>query len=203
MEIYPYRTLVLYLAFFAAGWIWSFFLLLWRLCLENEGQKLLRVPAGCPPVISSRFWQRARERRAKRTTRGFVLTFFSDLLFCLLLAVTAILLFFYLDDGRIRPGPIVLMLSGGLLYRLTLYKVIMPWLSYLLLWGKAVVGYALAFVCFPFWRLVLMTKNIIGKLIRKGKAYQKEKRNYRFDVKERKFLTEKSDRGFLEEKVFR
>ncbi len=59
----------------------------------------------------------------KRTERALIIA--EDILFCLICALTEVLLFYHLNDGLIRVYGLILSLLGLILYRLTLGRLVL------------------------------------------------------------------------------
>jgi len=79
-----------------------------------------------------------------------VIVFFEDLFFCLFAGVALILLFYAVNNGKIRVLAFVSCGAGFLAYRVTLGRVVMLFSQVIAFAVECVVRYALFFLSYPF-----------------------------------------------------
>ena len=93
-----------------------------------------------------------------------VAVFLGDLLFCLIAAVSVILLCYGMNDGGVRLLALFCCGAGFVLYRMTLCRVMLP----LLEWGafafSCVVRYGCFFLAYPIRRLGQACRRILHRL---------------------------------------
>lgn len=92
--------------------------------------------------------------RIKHLVTGVKL-FFEDVLFCVLFAVTAILLLYYTNDGQLRLSAISCMLIGFGVYFATMGRITKPLFMLVFLLLRAVICWTTALVIYPLrvvWR---------------------------------------------------
>jgi uncharacterized membrane protein YedE/YeeE len=89
-----------------------------------------------------------RKRRRESRCLG-VVTFFEDLLFCILAGVALILLFYVQNNGKVRFPVFFCAAAGFLLYRATLGRLVMPFLEAIAFGIEVAVRYFWLCVSWP------------------------------------------------------
>jgi hypothetical protein len=123
---------------------------------ESPRVALICGKLALPQVLRPHIYVKIKQPsvRIKRLARGIRL-FFEDVLFCVLFAVTAILLLYYTNDGQLRLSAIACMLIGFGVYFATLGRItkLLFMLVFVLL--RAVLCWTTALLIYPLrvlWR---------------------------------------------------
>ena len=160
MEIYPTRQLALFLSAFLTGALSS--LLLWlfaaiRVLLGAYTPRadMSALYARPLPLLSRPL--RMGEKHARRAW-SVLLTVCSDVLFCLILAICATLLFYEYNDGVLRPFALVLLFFGLVLGRFATARVGDVAIAYLAFALAVTRTYLVALLLLP-WRGVMVLTN--------------------------------------------
>lgn len=125
-----------------------------------------------------------RKRRKESHALG-VVVFLEDLIFCLLVGVSLILLFYAANNGKIRFSALLVSGAGFLLYRGTLGRLMMVFSEVIAFCVETAVRYAVFFLLYPIRKLFgWIRKKTIAVGIRTKRVYQKQTRR-RFTEKER------------------
>ena len=88
-------------------------------------------------------------KRRRSRLLGIVI-FLEDLLFCLLVGVVMILLFYSANHGRIRLPAFLLAAVGFLLYRASIGRAVMAFSEVIAFFLEVFIRYVLFFACYPF-----------------------------------------------------
>ena len=97
------------------------------------------------------------KRRRMRRSLG-VVVFFEDLFFSLSAGISVILLFYLVNQGRVRPPVILAVGAGFLLYRVTLGRLVMTASELIAFVIGTAVRYLIFFVLYPFRVLIKWCK---------------------------------------------
>ena len=125
-----------------------------------------------------------RKRRGESRALGTVV-FVEDLVFCLVVGIAMILLFYGANNGRIRMLAFVSAGAGFLLYRATLGRLMMLFSEIIAFCMETAVRYALFFLLYPIKRtLKFIKKRCTATKLRARNAKQKRNRR-RFTERER------------------
>ncbi len=121
----------------------------------------------------------------KKAVRGFCIafTFVSDIVFCIVFALTAILLTYNISGGVFRGGVYLLMLAGLIIYRATLGRLIFRLDQIAAKFVSKTAALLFKLVLFPFRIIFLLFNKIytltIGKILCKIKSRIKKRRKKR------------------------
>jgi hypothetical protein len=123
---------------------------------ESPRVALICGKLALPQVLRPHIYVKIKQPsvRIKRLARGIRL-FFEDVLFCVLFAVTAILLLYYTNDGQLRLSAIACMLIGLGVYFATLGRITKPLFMLLFVLLCAVLCWTTALLIYPLrvlWR---------------------------------------------------
>ncbi len=170
MEIYPTRQLALFAASFCIGALGC--LLLWLLAAFR-----VLLGAYVPQADMSALYARplpllARPVRvSNRHARGawrVALTVCCDVVFCLVLALCAILLFYEYNDGVVRPFALVLLLLGLALGRLCTARVGERAIAYLAFSLAVARAYLVALLLLPCRGMAALLNLLVVRPIRRA-----------------------------------
>lgn len=140
-----------------------------------------------------------RNRRGESHALGTVV-FIEDLIFCLVVGVAMILLFYGANSGRIRMLAFVAAGAGFLFYRATAGRLMMVFSEVIAFCVETAVRYALFFLLYPIkFTLKFLKKRCVATKLRAKNASQKRNRR-RFTEKERE-RSQKNACGMIPENV--
>lgn len=109
-----------------------------------------------------------KQPRSRKRLKAVIL-FFGDFWFCVIASVMLILLFYWLNHGKVRLMTFVLAGSGFYLYRITIGKVIMLCSETIAFVLQTVVRYVCFFLLFPFKWVAGKTYRLIKSLVKRQK----------------------------------
>lgn len=118
-------------------------------------------------------------RAAKKRRKHRFFVFCKDLFFCLFAGLCTILLFYEYNNGKIRFAALLAMLIGGLLYAITLRRLVRPMMQACRFWLVAAMRYAVFFALWPGKKLISLIWRQIKKIYQKNKnarLYRKRKK---------------------------
>ncbi len=101
-----------------------------------------------------------------------IIMFCKDFMFCLFSGICVILLFYEYNHGKIRFPALLTMLLGGVLYTLTLRRVVRPLVQYCRFWLRTLIRYLLFFAIWPLRKLFSIITACIKAILKKQKAYR-------------------------------
>ena len=105
-----------------------------------------------------------RIRRRKESRVLGIVIFLEDLLFCLLVGVTMIILFYGANHGKIRFPSFFLAAGGFLLYRVTLGRLVMTFSEVIAFFTEVFIRYVLFFAGYPVRLLYRWGKRLADRL---------------------------------------
>lgn len=177
MQLSQQTLLGLFCASFIAGLLlalFSDFLYAMRLWLMPLGAHYT------VPAIQKRLAKRNKKRSYKKAGRGSSMTtFLSDVLLCIVGAITLILILYRFDNGAFRAEAPICMAVGFYLCHRTVSKSIRIILEWFLFAIETV-----------FYALLMPFRHLLAWMVRIQKKNQQKRRSIRF-AKERKTYTQK------------
>lgn len=129
-----------------------------------------------------------KKERGENRALGIVL-FLEDLLFGLGSGIALILLFYELDNGKLRFPAILCCGAGFLIYRFTLGRPIMLAFEFVAYFLETAVRYAVFFVSCPFVWAARRIKRCIGRLCRGARERYERSRRVRYTACQQKRIT--------------
>ena len=111
---------------------------------------------------------RPKPRSPRKRNAASVFLFLGDFLFCILAAVSLILLFYECNNGIIRPLAVLCSAVGFFLYRATLGKIVMLFSEVIVFAVRYAVGKLIFWVLFP-------TRNIVAQKREHGRKRKRKR----------------------------
>ncbi len=187
MEISQLSLALLYLFSACLGVLWG---------ILYDALKLLRLSCGAArtPSVERRIAAirlpllKPAPRRL-RPRRLLVTVFLTDLLFCLVAALSLILLFYAQNNGKLRPLALLCAPVGFWVYRVTLSRGLTAFLEWGDFWVKTGVRYVVYFLLLPI-------RFLFGRLSR-GIGWIQEKRQRAARLRETERLLGEASKGKL------
>ena len=143
-----------------------------------------------------------RKRRRESRALGLVV-FLEDLIFCLLVGVSLILLFYVANNGKIRFSALLVSGAGFLLYRGTLGRLMMVFSELIAFCVETAARYAVFFLMYPIRKILGWThRRMIAAKIRTKRVRQRQTRR-RFTEKERERLSRNACGMIPEDKSYK
>lgn len=142
-----------------------------------------------------------RKPRGESRALGLVV-FVEDLIFCLLVGVAMILLFYAANNGKIRPPAFLSAGAGFFLYRATVGRLMMIFSEVIAFCAETAVRYAVFFLFYPIKKILRWTQGRIAAARLRAKRTCQKRTRRRFTVKERE-RTARNACGLIPEDVGR
>ena len=112
-------------------------------------RRLLASGEGLLAMLRKRFECEQRDIGKSHCKMKFPIVFFEDFIFCIIGALTEILLFYHLNDGLIRCYGLMLSAVGFFMYRLTLSRAIVFLITNMIFLIRRIVYAVLCAVLIP------------------------------------------------------
>ena len=176
MQLSQQTLLGLFCASFIAGFslaLFYDFLYAIRLCIIPSGSRYT------VPTIQNRIAKRAK--KGSKKTRGKISfsTFLSDILLCIVGAITLVLILYWFNSGAFRAEAPICMVVGFYLCHRTVSKSI-----------RIILEWSLFAIETVFYALLMPFRYLLAWMVRTHKKNQQKRRSIRFG-KERKTNTQK------------
>ena len=114
--------------------------------------------------IYEHFKIQKRHCRPKTKKSGFILVFIEDIFFCIIAALTEILLFYHLNDGVIRIYAISLSLIGFLVYRNSIGRFVVFIAKQIICLARNIIYYTLIIILTPPVLIYRSGKSVLKKI---------------------------------------
>ncbi len=131
---------------------------------------------------------KSRKRRGESHALGIVV-FLEDLIFCLLTGIAVILLFYAVNNGKIRFSALLVSGVGFLLYRATLGRLMMLFSEVIAFCVEIAVRYAVFFLLYPFQKLVGWSVGRMRTVKRRASRMSQKRTRRRYTERERERLS--------------
>ncbi len=145
--------------------------------------RILRIartePNGIYPFLCSHFRiQRTIkvQNEQKKYKILYILVLIEDIFFCLIVALTEILLFYYLNHGVIRIYGLILSAIGFILYRSTIGYCMIRIAKQIIVIGRWIIRWTLIILLTPMITMFKTTKRILFKCKKNIKTKQKKEK---------------------------
>ena len=176
MQLSQQTLLGLFCASFIAGFslaLFYGFLYVIRLCIIPSGSRYT------VPTIQNQIAKRAKKRSKKTRGKSSFFTFLSDILFCIVGAITLILILYWFNSGAFRAEAPICMAVGFYLCHRTVSKSV-----------RIILEWFLFAIETAFYALLMPFRYLLAWMVRTHKKNQQKRRSIRF-AKERKTNTQK------------
>ena len=123
---------------------------------------------------------RPKQRSPRKRNAALVFLFLGDFLFCILAAVSLILLFYERNSGIVRPLAILCSAVGFFLYRATLGKLVMLFSEVIVFAVRYAVGQLIFWMLFPIRKLGGMLRRRMKQILedRREKNRKRQRKRY-------------------------